>query len=168
MGLESFVTLSNGEQIKCPQFLRNSESGLKRIQRAVARKKKSSQNREKNICRLQKKHLKIKRQRQDFLHKTTNNLIERFDEIAVEQLGIRKMIKSHHFAKSIADASWDTFYKCLITKLKMLVKKFARWILTELVKLAFVVKRSKKICRFDTINVLNVAYQCIVILLQRK
>lgn len=126
MGLESFVTLSNGEQIKCPQFLRNSESGLKRIQRAVARKKKGSQNREKLICRLQKKHLKIKRQRQDFLHKTANSLIERFDEIAVEQLGIRKMIKSHHFAKSIVDASWGYFLQMLDYKAENAGKKVCK------------------------------------------
>lgn len=101
VGLENFCTLSNGEQIENPRFLRQSERRLKTAQRSVSRKKKGSHCRNKSVRLLRKQHLRVTRQRQDFCHKTANNLVARFDEIAVENLQIRKMVKNHHLAKSI-------------------------------------------------------------------
>lgn len=113
VGLENFATLSNGEQIENPRFLRKSERSLRIVQRALSRKKKGSKNRKKSIYLLKKQHLKIVRQRQDFLYKLANKLTSRFDEIAVEELQIRNMMKTRHFAKSIADASWGNFLTIL-------------------------------------------------------
>lgn len=116
VGIESFATLSDGSKIENPRFLYKSERRLKRAQRALSRKKKSSQNRKKSVYLLKKQFSKVTRQRHDFLHKLSNNLVLRFDEIAVEELQITKMMKDRHFAKAIKDASWGCFFNILFFK----------------------------------------------------
>jgi putative transposase len=116
VGLENFATLSNGETIPNPRHLKAAEKRLKTAQRAVSRKKRRGANRRKAVQLLAKHHLKVKRQRQDFAHKTSLNLLQRFDEIAVEDLNIKGMVKNHHLAKSISDVAWGTFLSILDAK----------------------------------------------------
>ena len=52
-------------------------------------------------------HRKIERQRDDFSHKLSWNLVENHDLIVFEDLNIGGMIRNHHLAKSIEDASWN-------------------------------------------------------------
>jgi putative transposase len=116
MGLENFATLSTGEVKENPRFFRQAEKALKTQQRKVSKKKVRGANRRKAVRLLGKKHLKIQNQRQDFFHKTSLQLIKEYDEIAVEDLNIKGLVKNHHLAKSISDASWGTFLSVLENK----------------------------------------------------
>jgi putative transposase len=116
VGLENFATLSTGEIVENPRYLRESEPLLKQAQKSVARKKLRSSKRRKAIRILAKKHQKIANQRRDFFHKLSNQIIREFDEIAVEDLKIKELLKNHHLAKSINDAAWNTFLNILISK----------------------------------------------------
>jgi putative transposase len=113
VGIENFLTLSDGTQIENFKFYKNSQKKLRVAQRSVARKAKGSNSRKKALLRLRKIHQKIKNQRADFQHKITTRLIKEFDLIAIEKLQIRNMVKNHHLAKSISDVAWNNSFLML-------------------------------------------------------
>jgi putative transposase len=113
VGLTDFATLSTGEKVENPRFLKKSLQRLKVLQRRVSRKKKGSKNQQKAIQRLARCHEKIANQRNDFLHKLSFRVVSENQAIAVESLNVAGMQKNHCLAQAIGDVSWSTFFTIL-------------------------------------------------------
>lgn len=119
VGLKNFATLSTGQKIANPRFLRTSLKRLRRLSRQHSQKQKGSHNRAKSRKKLVRQHEKVKHQRQDFLHKTSTQLVRdnQTDTVCVENLHIAGMLKNRQLSRAIADVSWGSFltmvqYKC--------------------------------------------------------
>ncbi len=67
---KAFATLSDGTRIFSPGWYRKAERALKMAQRRVSRRRKGSSRRRNAVNLLAKAHQKVRRQRQDFHHKT--------------------------------------------------------------------------------------------------
>ena len=116
LGIKSFATFSTGEIIPNPKMLKQSEYKLIKLQRALSRKKKGSNNYYKNKRQLAVQHEKVANQRKDFLHKLSKQLIDENQIINIESLKVKKMLKNRLLSKSIADVSWALFTDMLAYK----------------------------------------------------
>lgn len=110
LGLANLITMSNGERVDNPEYLKKSEERLKVQQRFLSKKKRVSSNRIKQKVTVVRIHRKVRNQRRDFLHKLSRKLVGRFDLIVLEDLNIRSMLKNKNrrLNKSASDAAWNT------------------------------------------------------------
>ncbi|OLT57857.1 RNA-guided endonuclease InsQ/TnpB family protein [Moorena bouillonii] len=115
MGLKSFLIRSDGSSVEIPQYYRKAQKRLKKIQKAVSRSKKGSNNRKKTVTKLGKAHKKVADTRKDFHFKTAKNLLDSHDLVAHEKLNIKGLARTR-MAKSVLDAGWGQFLSILATK----------------------------------------------------
>jgi putative transposase len=115
VGLKEFLTTSEGETVAIPQHYRKSQKRLRVIQKRVSRRKKGSNRRQKTVKQLGKQHKKVADKRKDFHFKTANNLLKKYDVVAVEDLNVKGLARTR-LAKSILDAGWASFLSILTNK----------------------------------------------------
>ena len=124
MGLMKFLTLSNGDTVETPKFLRKSEEKIKRLQRVMSRAKKGSRNRKRVALRLAKLHQHVACQRGDHQNKTLATLYKTVDILFLEKLSVANMMRNHQLAKSIQDSSPGMFIRKAHFKANLLGKWF--------------------------------------------
>ncbi len=114
-GLIDFVVTSDNERVKAPKYLRKSQRKLRFAQKRVSRRSSGSNRRKKAIQKLGKQHQKVADTRKDFHFKTANQLLRKYDVIAVEKLNTKGLARTR-LAKSIHDAGWGQFLTILTNK----------------------------------------------------
>ncbi|MBF2018203.1 MAG: transposase [Rivularia sp. T60_A2020_040] len=115
VGLKEFLTTSENETVAIPQHYRKAQKRLKVIQKRVSRRKKGSSRRLRAVKQLGKQHKKVADRRKDFHFKTANNLLKKYDVVAVEDLNVKGLARTR-LAKSITDAGWSSFLSILTNK----------------------------------------------------
>ena len=103
---------SDGALVANPRWLRKRQHRLRRAQRALARKKKGSNNREKGRRAVARLHARVADARRDHHHKLSTRWIRENQAIVVETLSVRGLARTR-LACSLYDAAWGSLLAML-------------------------------------------------------
>ena len=109
LGIKDVAITSDGWKSGNPRHLKSRLRHLKRQQRRLSRMQKGSNRRRRQRLKVARIHARIAASRMDFLHKTTTEIVRRADEIALEDLHVKGMVKNHALAGAIADVGMGEF-----------------------------------------------------------
>jgi putative transposase len=117
-GVVNVTADSDGRLVEAPRHYRSALRRLARAQRAVSRKKKGSNNREKAKIRVMRIHRKVRRQREHFLHVLSHGYAKSHGTVVIEKLQVSNMVKVNKgLSRGILDAGWGIFGEMLRYKL---------------------------------------------------
>ena len=114
---KDFYIDSNGRKPNCPHAYKQSEERLQKLQKELSRMEEGSNNYVKQLEKIQKKHVKIKNQRKDFIEKESGYLADTFDVIVVEDIDLRSLSACLSLGKNLSDNGFGMFRERLLAKL---------------------------------------------------
>ena len=106
MGLKRLVVLSDGTQYENQVLLRTELTHLKQLSRRLSRRQKDSKRWWCAKDQMARFHGRIANRRADYLHKLTTQLASTYAVLGMENLNVSGMLRNHHLALSLADASF--------------------------------------------------------------
>ena len=117
LGIKDFAICSDGTIYPNKKFYEKSLRKLKISQRKLTKKKKGSNNRDKARLKVNKVYSKVKNQRNDYQHKISREIVNKYNTICLETLKVKNMVKNKRLAKVISDVSWSSFIEKLSYKI---------------------------------------------------
>jgi putative transposase len=116
VGLESFLTTSDGEHEPNPGYLKTALPELRRKQRGLSRKKKGGANRRKARKAGAKVYARVANLRREHHHQVALKLVRRYGLVAVESLSIKNILGNGRLTRAISDVAWGNFLLTLRCK----------------------------------------------------
>ncbi len=108
---DAYLTLSTGEKIHSPEFLKQSLSKLRSLMKSLSRKVKGSNNWWRCLRELVRLYRHVANQRKDWHWKLATDLCRRFDTIATEKLNLRGMKRL--WGRKVSDLAFGQFVEIL-------------------------------------------------------
>ena len=127
-GLKTYMTLSDGEKLSHPQFLKRDLKRLRKASKRLSSCAKGSHHKEQARLALCRIHEEISGKRRDFQWKLAHDLCRRFDTIFIEDLNLNGM--SRMWGRKIHDLGHASFCDILVevaAKYGCTVHKIDRW-----------------------------------------
>lgn len=128
MGLEHFLTTSDGRHEPNPQALQNNLKSLRRLQRSSSRKQEAAKKRKskfrecKNLQKVFSKtarlHVRIRNLRKEHHYQVAIRLLHECGAVCAEKLNVRGMVRNGKLSRAIQDAGWSAFLNVLSRKAK--------------------------------------------------
>lgn len=118
MGLKDLAILSNGIKFEHPEKqLAKTKQLLKKQQKKLSRKTRSSKNYEATRVSVAKKYEQITNIRNNYYHNISKYLVSNYDSIYVEDLNVSGMLRNRKLSRKIQESAWSTLssmieYKC--------------------------------------------------------
>lgn len=124
LGIKKLITLSDGTTYENNKYILKYEKRIKRLQRELSRKVKSSKNYYKCKQKLAIIYSKLKNARSYYLHKITKQITDNYDIVVTERLQTKNMLQNKNLSKKIIDASFHEIIRQLQYKTKWKGKEF--------------------------------------------
>lgn len=118
---DCFLTLSNGTKVKCPRFLREKEKQLAHYQKQMSKRfvkgaEIQSNNYYKSKYKVAKLHEKIAWQREDWLHKLSRGLCNKYETVFVENINLQTMSSELKHGEVISDQGFGMLRQMIAYK----------------------------------------------------
>ncbi|MYB65171.1 transposase [Candidatus Poribacteria bacterium] len=110
-GMDTYLTLSTGEKIDSPQFLKHALTELRKRYKSLSRKIKGSNNWLWCVRQIARLYRHISNQRKDWHWKLATDLCRRFDLIVIETLNLDGMKRL--WGRKVSDLSFGQFVEIL-------------------------------------------------------
>jgi len=127
-GLKTYLTLSNGEKLENPQFLKKGLKSLRKASERHSRCLRGSNHKEQArlcLCRL---HESVSNKRRDFQWKLAHKLCKSYDTIFIEDISLQGMVRL--WGRKVSDLAHASFVDILVqvaAKYGCTVHKIDKW-----------------------------------------
>lgn len=121
--LENFLIDNKGNNYNLPLLYEEQEERIAALNKKIENAKENSNKKKKLVLEKRRINKKIVNKRNDYLHKLSKELINKYDYICIESLDTLSMSQHNNYGKRISDLAFGKFVKMLEYKAQETGKK---------------------------------------------